>query len=56
MPELAHLRWFGYAVRMGDDRYHKRAWQDRTHGKRPQRRSRMTRGKRDTQYFERKGN
>jgi len=37
MAELAQLKWYRYVVRMGDERYHKMAWQDRTHGKRPKR-------------------
>ena len=41
MAELAQLRWSGYVVRMGDKRYHKMAWQFRTHGKRPKRSPRL---------------
>lgn len=33
MVELSLLTWFGYVVRMGDERYHKMAWQGRTHAK-----------------------
>ena len=42
MAELAQLRWSGYVVRMGDERYNKMAWQFRTHGKRPKRSLRLT--------------
>ena len=35
MIELAQCRWFGYVVRMGDERYPKMAWQATVQGKRP---------------------
>jgi len=35
MTELAELRWFGYIVRMGDERYTRMAWQAEMQGKRP---------------------
>jgi hypothetical protein len=35
MIELAQYRWFGYVVRIGDERYPKMAWQATMQGKRP---------------------
>jgi hypothetical protein len=35
MIELAQYGWFGYIVRMGDERYPKMAWQATMQGKRP---------------------
>jgi hypothetical protein len=40
--ELAQLRCSGHVVRMGDNGYHKIAWQAGTQGKRPNQRPQQT--------------
>jgi hypothetical protein len=42
MIGLAQLRWFGHAVRMGEEKCHKMAWQARTQEKIPKGRPRET--------------
>jgi hypothetical protein len=42
MIELAQYRWFGYVVRMEDERYCRMAWQATMQGKRPKGRPQQT--------------
>jgi hypothetical protein len=41
MIELAQFKWFGYVIRMGDDRYPKMAWQAQMQGKDPKEDNRL---------------
>jgi hypothetical protein len=52
MVELTQSRWFGHAVRIGDERHPKIAWQPRTQKERLKGSFSKNLGRRVREYFE----